>query len=106
MSLDKLVEALLPASAGESILTQDPHGRLDIAALRTCEHVAKRGFGPGGDAVWNSGLGRLVEAVIVESVTAERYTVQDLGQAVGILKLNSRKRKGKGPREKERGERE
>jgi hypothetical protein len=96
MSLDKLIDALMPAASGPSILDQDPHGRLDIAALRTCEVVAKRGFGPAGEAIWNQGLGRLVEAVVVESVPANRYTVQDVGQALGVLKPNSRKRKRKG----------
>lgn len=77
-----------------SILSQDPHGRLDIALVRATELVIRRAVEPRvGIALWDGwGVGDLVERVVVErlKVPATPVTLVDVARVVGVLERRPR----------------
>jgi hypothetical protein len=85
---------LRPAVRPKSILEEDPRGRVDIAIVRLGETLCRRGFGPAGATAWNSGLGDLVETLVVENgVTAKPVTVSDMARALGLIPNAPRRRR-------------
>lgn len=81
-----LKDSLRPAPSKQTIMNDDPRGRLDIAVVRLAEAVCKRGLGPAGATAWDHGLGDIVEAVVVENgVPSQPLTAVDLARAAGLL---------------------
>jgi len=78
-----------------SILEQDPKGRIDIAAVRVAETIIR---GPvekacNGLPLWDWGLGKVVEAVIVQAGFPSRpIDALDFAEAAGVVKPNRAKK--------------
>ncbi len=79
------------ARTNPKIRDADPKGRIDVAILRMGQEVAKR-CGPKGEAVWNGGLGDVVEEIIVNAgVPSKPFTAVDLAREIGILPKGARR---------------
>jgi len=69
-----------------SILEEDPRGRMDIATVRLAQATCKT-FGPAGEAVWDNGLGELVETVVKENLglPSKPLSTVDIARKLGLL---------------------
>lgn len=82
-----------PVQKRNSILTEDPRGRLDIATVRLAETTCKT-FGPAGSALWDGGLGEFVEAVVRENtgIPSTPFTPTHIARKLGLLPAAPRTR--------------
>lgn len=72
--------------APPSILKQDPRGRVDVAIVRFAEVICKKGFGDGGAAVWDGGLGDFVEAIVVgNGISSQPVTIETVTEELGLV---------------------
>lgn len=79
-----------------SIMAQDPRGRLDIAAVRLAHHFMVKAH-PRAAELWNSGLGDLVEGFVQDAgIPARAFSAVDLARAIGLLKPAPKPGKGAG----------
>jgi len=83
-----------------SILNEDPKGRVDIAALRFAETIVR---GPvekscNGLPLWDWGLGRVVEAVIVGELPGTPIDPVEVAREMGIVKRNPKQKRVTGVR--------
>lgn len=77
-----------------SIMTQDPRGRLDIAAVRLTQHFVCKAH-PKAAELWGMGLGDLVEGMVQDAgIPSRAFSAVDLARALGLLKPAPKARKG------------
>ena len=75
-----------------SILQDNPQGRADIAVLRVAEMIVR---GPvekvcNGLPLWDAGLGRVIEAVVVEHFPGKPIDPVAVARELGLVKRQFR----------------
>jgi len=71
-----------------SILQDNPQGRADIAVLRVAEMIVR---GPvekccNGLPLWDAGLGRVIEAVVVEHLPGKAIDPVEVARELGLVR--------------------